>query len=138
MPITVVFSLGDQSREVRIPLVCDTNVEDAETFLMSLSTNVTNSRLGLGTQRTAIGNIEDSTGNNLIYIDKTLISFCIVTVSFSDSNYIVNEGRGQIQLEIEFSQETSQDFTIIASTMDGTATGNLGNHIIELFLLVSF
>ena len=138
MPITVVFSPGDQNREVRIPLVCDTNVEAAETFLMSLSTNVTNSRLRLGTQRTAIGNIEDSTGNNLIYIDRTLISFCIVTVSFSDSNYIVNEGRGQIQLEIEFSQETSQDFTIIASTMDGTATGNLGNHIMELFLLVSF
>ena len=61
-----------------------------------------------------------------------------MTVSFSDSNYIVNEGRGQIQLEIEFSQETSQDFTIIASTMDGAATGNLGNHITELFLLVIF
>jgi len=65
MPVTVVFSPGDQSQVVNIPLVCDTLVEGEETFSMSLSTNVTNSRLQLGTQRTAIGNIDDSTSKQL-------------------------------------------------------------------------
>ena len=61
-PVTAVFSPGDTSQTVQIPLVCDTEVEGTETFTMSLSMNVTNPRLQLGTQRTATGNIEDSTG----------------------------------------------------------------------------
>lgn len=66
MPVTVVFLPGDQSQVAEIPLVCDTIVEGTETFSMSLSVNVTNSRLQFGTQRTATGNIEDSTGNYLV------------------------------------------------------------------------
>lgn len=62
MPISVVFSPGDQSQVVQVPLTCDTEVEGTETFTMTLSSiNVTNSRLRFGTRRTAIGIIEDST-----------------------------------------------------------------------------
>ena len=62
MAITVVFSPGDRSQVVQIPLVCDTVPEGTESFSMSLSTNATSSRLQIGTPRTAIGIIEDSTG----------------------------------------------------------------------------
>ena len=61
-----------------------------------------------------------------------------MAVSFSSPNYDVQEGRGLVQLEIELSQETSQDFIIMASTMDGTATGNHKNHTAESFLSLSF
>lgn len=60
--ITTEFSPGDQSQVVQIPLVCDTDVEGTETFSLSLSINVTNPRLQIGTPSTAIGIIEDSTG----------------------------------------------------------------------------
>lgn len=72
--ITTVFLPGDQSQVVRISLVCDTDVEGTETFTMSLSTNVTNSRLRIGTPSAAIGIIEDSTS-------KCYITACIVCVS---------------------------------------------------------
>lgn len=74
-PLTVVFSPGDQSKDVQIPIVCDTDVEGTETFSMSLSINATNSRLRLGTQRTATGNIEDSTSKcSNMYITAVLLS----------------------------------------------------------------
>ena len=60
--VTVVFSPGDRSQVVQIPLVCDTIAEGTETFSMSLSTNATSSRLQIGTPSSAIGIIEDSTG----------------------------------------------------------------------------
>lgn len=66
MPLTIVFSPGDRSQVVQIPLVCDEIVESTETFSMSLSVNVTNPRLQVGAQRTATGNIEDSTGKRFI------------------------------------------------------------------------
>ena len=131
MPVTVVFLPGDQSQAVEIPLVCDTDVEGTETFSMSLSVNVTNSRLRIGTQRTAIGNIEDSTGKCFVTACSSypIPCFCAVTVSFDNPSYNVNEASRSVQLTIVFSQQTLQRFSVIVSTMDGTATGNCGNHI---------
>ena len=136
----MVFLPGDQSQVAEIPLVCDTIVEGTETFSMSLSVNVTNSRLRFGTQRTATGNIEDSTGECLV------TSCCVVcyaalsavTVSFDNPSYNINEGTRSVPLIIVFSQQTLQRFSVIASTVDGTATGNYGDCILVLSSLTSF
>lgn len=58
--------------------------------------------------------------------------FCAVTVSFDNPSYNVNEAQRSVQLRIVFSQQTLQRFTVMASTMDGTATGNCRNHILEI------
>lgn len=60
--MAITFSAGDRRRTVDIPLICDTVVEGTETFSMTLSLNVANPRVQIGTQGTATGIIEDSTG----------------------------------------------------------------------------
>ena len=137
MPVTAVFLPGDQSQVVQIPLVCDADVEGTETFSMSLSVNVTNSRLRFGTQRTAIGNIEDSTGKCSVtaFMQLIYVSCFAVTVSFDNPSYNVNEASRSVQLTVVFSQPTFQRFGIIVSTMDGTATGNYGNHVLGIVFI---
>ena len=62
--VVATFQPNQQSTTVRIPIVCDTEVEGNERFNLTLTTNPP---VMLGARNTAIGVIQDSTGTLLFH-----------------------------------------------------------------------
>ena len=71
-PIVAMFQPNQDSTTVRIPLVCDTEVEGNERFNITLSANLP---VTLGARSTAIGIIQDSTGSIVINVPKCFYAY---------------------------------------------------------------
>ena len=68
-PVVATFQPNQDSTTVRIPLVCDTEIEGDERFNITLNASLP---VILGARSTAIGVIEDSTGTYIIMVMNVL------------------------------------------------------------------
>jgi len=105
---TLIFSPGDTSKTISIPITNDAIVEADETFDVVLS-NPTNATLGTPDTTTVTINNDDVT---------------LPTVTFSASSYSVNESAGTILVTVVLNASPSSPVSVDYSTSPQTATGS--------------
>ena len=125
-PIVATFQPNQDSTTVRIPLVCDTEVEGNERFNITLSANLP---VTLGARSTAIGIIQDSIGIIVINVPKCLYA---VAVSFGLASYTFPEDASSASIDITLNQPHSSPLSVEVSSEDLTAIGQ------QFYIVVTF
>ncbi|XP_065910088.1 uncharacterized protein [Dysidea avara] len=112
-PLLATFSVGTTGIEISIPITEDDIIEPLEEIelIFTIPLSISNAIVA-GTEMTATGVIIDST---------------VARMTFNQSAYMVGESDGEVHLEINLSNQTSQSIGLTVETLtDGTnATGGV-------------
>ena len=107
----MTFQQGSSKEEIHIPIINDTQSEEDETFLVAIV-----SRSGVFTGEGFLASVTINDDDKIM-----------VFINFSPVEYTYKELDGIAILTLDATSAVSEDYVVIVSTNDGSATGKIFN-----------